>query len=275
MTTPIFSTQDAIGCLQNLFKETVQAALPEGKIAAFLPSERPQGKVVVVGAGKAAAAMAAELEQIWPYADVPLNGVVVTRYGHGVPTQHIRVLEASHPLPDDAGAAAAQALLDAVTNLSAEDWVIYLVSGGASALTALPAEGITLVDKQAVNRQLLVSGAPIEAMNIVRKHLSRIKGGRLAEAAAPAQVLTLAISDVVGDDISTIGSGAAVPDSSTLDDVARVVRQFSIALPEHVQQYLRSAELKRRKHWSTKAITSLPPPTKPLPAPLSGHKQKA
>lgn len=235
------ATHHAVDGLKALFQNTVRAASPQGKMASFLPKSPPRGKVVVVGAGKAAAAMAAELERIWPYPDIPPTGVVVTRYDHSLPTQHIRVLEASHPLPDAAGSDAATALLAAVHGLTADDLVIYLVSGGASALTTLPADSLTLADKRAINRQLLASGAPIDAINTVRKHVSRIKGGRLAAAAAPATVLTLAISDVVGDDISTIGSGAAVPDTSTLADVWRVVTQYTIQLPKNAQRYLQQA----------------------------------
>ncbi|WMY91411.1 glycerate kinase type-2 family protein [Snodgrassella communis] len=232
---------NTINFLQQLFHYTIQEASPINKMNAWLPAQKPHGRVIVVGAGKAAAAMAAEWERIWPQDYPPLSGVVVTRYGHSVPTKQIQVLEASHPLPDSAGQAAAQALLNAVSGLNADDQVYYLVSGGASALTTLPVAGITLADKQNINRQLLSHGVPIEAMNTLRKHLSRIKGGRLAEAAAPAHITTLAISDVVGDDISTIGSGAAVADPTTLVDIESIVNQYQLNLPASVAAYLHTA----------------------------------
>ncbi|WP_371688093.1 glycerate kinase [Snodgrassella alvi] len=236
----MIKNDQAISFLQQLFQYTVQEASPINKMKAWLPAQKPTGKVIVVGAGKAAAAMAAEWERIWPENYPPLSGVVVTRYGHSVPTKHIRVLEASHPLPDSAGQAAAEALLQAVSGLNAKDQVYYLVSGGASALTTLPIAGISLKDKQNINRQLLTQGVPIEAMNTLRKHLSRIKGGRLAEAAAPAHITTLAISDVVGDDISTIGSGAAVADPTTVADIKQIVTQFQLELPPSIASYLNS-----------------------------------
>lgn len=236
----MIKNDQAISFLQQLFQYTVQEASPINKMKAWLPAQKPTGKVIVVGAGKAAAAMAAEWERIWPENYPPLSGVVVTRYGHSVPTKHIRVLEASHPLPDSAGQAAAEALLQAVRGLNAKDQVYYLVSGGASALTTLPIAGISLKDKQNINHQLLTHGVPIEAMNTLRKHLSRIKGGRLAEAAAPAHITTLAISDVVGDDISTIGSGAAVADPTTVADIKQIVTQYQLELPPSVATYLNS-----------------------------------
>lgn len=236
----MIKNDQAISFLQQLFQYTVQEASPINKMKAWLPAQKPTGKVIVVGAGKAAAAMAAEWERIWPENYPPLSGVVVTRYGHSVPTKHIRVLEASHPLPDSAGQAAAEALLQAVSGLNAKDQVYYLVSGGASALTTLPIAGISLKDKQNINHQLLTHGVPIEAMNTLRKHLSRIKGGRLAEAAAPAHITTLAISDVVGDDISTIGSGAAVDDPTTVADIKQIVTQYQLELPPSIATYLNS-----------------------------------
>lgn len=236
----MIKNDQAISFLQQLFQYTVQEASPINKMKAWLPAQKPTGKVIVVGAGKAAAAMAAEWERIWPENYPPLSGVVVTRYGHSVPTKHIRVLEASHPLPDSAGQAAAEALLQAVSGLNAKDQVYYLVSGGASALTTLPIAGISLKDKQNINHQLLTHGVPIEAMNTLRKHLSRIKGGRLAEAAAPAHITTLAISDVVGDDISTIGSGAAVADPTTVADIKQIVTQYQLELPPSIATYLNS-----------------------------------
>lgn len=222
-------------------EQALQAASCVNQLYEYLPKQAPKGKVVVVGAGKAAAAMAAELERVWPYADVALNGLVITRYGHGCATQCIEVVEASHPVPDHAGQVAAQRILDSVQNLQADDLVIALMSGGASSLLALPVAGISLEDKRAVNKALLNSGAPIEAMNAVRKHLSAIKGGRLAQAAYPAQILTLAISDVVGDDLSVIGSGPTVADATTFQEVHQIIAQYNIALPANIRTYLAQA----------------------------------
>ncbi|MGA7569846.1 MAG: glycerate-2-kinase family protein, partial [Candidatus Aquilonibacter sp.] len=173
-------------------------------MAAHLP-QSPSGRVIVVGAGKSAALMAAALEEAWP--EVPLQGTVVTRYGYAVPTHSIEVLEAAHPVPDANSERAANRILERVRGLGPDDLVIALISGGGSALMAKPAAGLTLADKQAVSEALLTSGATIHEMNAVRKHLSAIKGGRLAQAAAPARVVTLAISDVPGDDPATIASG--------------------------------------------------------------------
>ena len=233
--------QQAIQVLQQCFQVTLDAASAQNKLSDFLPKQAPTGRVVVVGAGKGAAAMAAELERVWPYPEVALSGLVITRYEHTCPTQYIEVVEASHPVPDGAGEAAAKRILASVQGLQAEDLVIALMSGGASALLSLPCAGISLQDKRAVNKALLHSGAPIEHMNAVRKHLSAIKGGRLAQAAAPAQVLTLAISDVVGDDLSVIGSGPTVPDATTFADVRRIIDQYDIDLPPAVAAYLQAA----------------------------------
>lgn len=244
----MLSHDNAISFLQQLFCYTIEEASPVNKMSKWIPQKNPCGRVIVVGAGKAAAAMAAEWERIWPQDYPPLSGLVVTRYGHSIPTKHIKVLEASHPLPDSAGQTAAQALLNAVSGLNLQDQVYYLVSGGASALTTLPVSSITLADKQDINRQLLSNGVPIDAMNTLRKHLSRIKGGRLAAAAAPAHITTLAISDVVGDDISTIGSGAGVPDPTTLADFERIVNQYQIDLPASVIAYINKAEAETPKN---------------------------
>jgi hydroxypyruvate reductase len=211
--------------LRGVFDAAVAAADPRVVLARHLPAP-PTGRCVVVGAGKSAAVMAAALEDAWP--GVPLEGVVVTRYGHAVPTRRIVVRESSHPVPDTNGEAAAREILAAVQNLEPDDLVVALISGGASALLPLPAAGLTLGDKQAVNRALLASGATISEMNCVRKHLSAIKGGRLAAAAAPARVLTLAISDVPGDDPSVIGSGPTVPDPSTFADARTILAKYGI-----------------------------------------------
>ena len=219
--------------LLRMFHAAVDAAAPKLCVPQHLP-EPPEGRTIVVGAGKAAAAMAAAVEAGWP-AGKPLAGLVVTRYGHGVGAlPRIEVVEAAHPVPDAAGQAAAARILDLVRELTADDLVLCLMSGGASALLALPAGGISLAEKQMVNRALLRSGAAIDEMNCVRKHLSAIKGGRLAQAAYPAQIVTLMISDVPGDDSSVIGSGPTVPDASSLAQAREVLARYSIMPPASV-----------------------------------------
>jgi glycerate 2-kinase len=219
----------ARAALRAMFDAAVASADPRRMLAAHLPERPPPGRrVVVVGAGKSAAVMAAALEQAWP--DVELSGVVVTRYAHAVPTRRIAVIEAAHPVPDASSERGARRVLDAVRGLGPDDLVIALISGGGSALLALPAPGLTLADKQAVNRALLASGATIHEMNAVRKHLSGIKGGRLAAAAAPARVVTLAISDVPGDDPAVIGSGPTVPDPTTFADARALVARYGLTL---------------------------------------------
>jgi glycerate 2-kinase len=220
--------------LLDMFQAAVNAAAPALCVPAHLPP-RPKGRTVVVGAGKAAAAMAAAVEAHW---NGPIEGLVVTRYGHGVPCRHIEVVEASHPVPDEAGSKAARRILDKVSGLTADDLVLVLISGGGSALLALPADGISLADKQAINRALLKCGAHIAEMNTVRKHLSAIKGGRLAVAAAPARVVALMISDVPGDDLSVIASGPTVPDLSTRADALAVLTKYGIAIPAAVAGHL-------------------------------------
>lgn len=214
--------------LREMFDAAVASASPFHVLARFLP-EKPKGRCVVVGAGKAAASMAAALEAAWP--DVPLEGVVVTRDGHAMATQSIRVLEASHPVPDERSEQAAREILKTVKGLQADDLVIALISGGGSALLALPAEGITLDEKKQIARQLLHSGATITEMNTVRRHLSAIKGGRLAQAAYPARVVSLVISDVPGDDPSVIASGPTVQDETTAQDVLRILHKYDLTLP--------------------------------------------
>jgi hydroxypyruvate reductase len=216
----------ARAALRRLFDTAVASADPRHVLAAHLPPKPTNGRCIVVGGGKSAAVMAAALEDAWP--DVALEGTVVTRYGHAVPTRHIEVIEASHPVPDANSERGARRLLDRVRNLGANDLVIALMSGGASALLAYPAPGLSLDDKQTMNRALLASGATIGDMNTVRKHLSGIKGGRLAAAAAPAQVVTLAISDVPGDDPAVIGSGPTVPDPTTFADARALIARFAI-----------------------------------------------
>ncbi len=215
----------ARAALRQVFDTAVAASDPRLMLAAHLPAP-PRGRCVVVGAGKSAAVMAAALEAAWP--DVPLSGLVVTRYGHAVPTRRIEVMEASHPVPDANSETAARRILEAVRGLGPDDMVVALISGGGSALMALPAPGLTLADKQAINRALLASGANITEMNCVRKHLSAIKGGRLAAAAAPARVVTLAISDVPGDDPAVIASGPTVPDPTSFADARALVARYGI-----------------------------------------------
>ena len=221
--------------LLSLFDAAVAAAAPARCLAAHLPPP-PRGRTLVIGAGKAAASMAQALEAGWPG---ELSGMVVTRYGHRVPTARIEVVEAAHPVPDAAGRAAAARMLNLVQGLSADDLVICLISGGGSSLLALPAEGLTLEDKQQVNRALLKSGANITEMNCVRKHLSAIKGGRLAAACAPAQVLTLTISDVPGDDPSVIASGPTVADASSCADALAILAKYAISEPKAAVDYIR------------------------------------
>ncbi len=212
--------------LRGVFDASVAAADPRVMLKDHLPA-KPTGRCVVVGCGKSAALMAACLELAWP--DVRLSGLVVTRYGHAVPTKSIEVMEASHPVPDANSERAARRMLEAVAGLGPDDLVIALISGGGSALMALPAPGLTLADKQALNRALLASGATIGEMNCVRRHLSAIKGGRLAAAAAPALVVTLAISDVPGDDPAVIASGPTVPDPTSFADARAILARYGIA----------------------------------------------
>ena len=211
--------------LRGVFDAAVKAADPRVMLAAHLP-DKPRGRCVVVGAGKSAALMAAALEAAWP--DVALSGVVVTRYGHSVPTARIAVIEASHPVPDANSERGARRVLEAVRGLGADDLVIALISGGGSALMALPAPGLNFADKQALNRALLACGATISEMNCLRKHLSAIKGGRLAAAAAPARVVTLAISDVPGDDPAVIASGPTVADPTSFADARALLARYAI-----------------------------------------------
>ncbi|MDZ5635068.1 glycerate kinase [Janthinobacterium sp. GMG1] len=222
--------------LQAMFQAAIAAAQPSHCIPPHLPPA-PKGRLIVIGAGKASAAMAQAVEQHWPG---PLSGLVVTRYGYTVPCVRIEIVEASHPVPDQAGMDAARRMLDLVANLQADDTVLCLISGGGSSLLALPLEGISLEDKQALNRALLASGASIGEMNCVRRHLSAIKGGRLAAACHPAQVITLAISDVPGDKLGDIASGPTVGDATTCEDALAIVRRYGITLPDSLRAVLES-----------------------------------
>jgi hydroxypyruvate reductase len=247
-TTPRLDDPRAL--LRHLYDVAVQRALPLHNTAAHLPRP-PKGRTLVLGAGKAGGAMAQAVEALWP-ADAPLSGLVVTRYHHTPPRpeglpHRIDVVEASHPVPDAAGLDAAQRILKLAEGLTADDLVLCLISGGGSALLTLPCDGLTLEDKQRINRQLLESGAHIGEMNTVRKHLSRIKGGRLAAACAPARVVTLTISDVPGDDVSVIASGPTVADASTCAEALDILRRYGIDVPGPVRAQLDNGELETPK----------------------------
>ncbi|MBC7379915.1 MAG: glycerate kinase [Burkholderiaceae bacterium] len=236
--------------LEHLYAAAVKRALPLHNTAAFLPKP-PKGRTIVIGAGKAGGSMTQAVEALWP-ADAPLEGLVVTRYHHIPPrpeglAQRIELVEAAHPVPDVAGLQAAQRILAMVQGLTRDDLVLCLISGGGSSLLTLPAEGLTLEDKQGINKALLNSGANISEMNCVRKHLSRIKGGRLAAACAPARVVTLTISDVPGDDPSIIASGPTVPDSTSCADAVAILQRYGIAVPGAIMSLLEQGALETPK----------------------------
>jgi glycerate 2-kinase len=240
--------------LLNLYQAAVQRALPLHNTAVFLPAPPSRvsgGRTIVIGAGKAGGSMAQAVESLWP-ADAPLEGLVVTRYQHIPPrpaglTSRIEIVEAAHPVPDAAGLAAAERILAMVQGLTENDLVLCLISGGGSALLTLPADGLTLADKQRINQELLNSGANISEMNCVRKHLSRIKGGRLAAACAPARVVTLTISDVPGDDPSIIASGPTVPDATTCADALAILQRYGIEVPAALRADLERGALETPK----------------------------
>lgn len=229
-------------CLNDFFQAALRAADPAHCLLAHLPDAPAHGRTVVVGAGKAAAAMARVVDQHWPAA-ATLSGTVITRYGHGYPKDkvptRIEVIEAAHPVPDAAGVAATQRILDQLQGLDADDLVLVLLSGGGSALLSAPLPGLTLDDKRALTRQLLHSGASISEINCVRRHLSAVKGGRLTQRAAPARVVTLAISDVPGDDLAAIASGPTVPDPSSCADALAILERYRIEPPASVLQLLK------------------------------------
>ncbi|WP_135506590.1 glycerate kinase type-2 family protein [Roseovarius aestuariivivens] len=225
--------QDPLPFLRRLFDRAVEVADPMQSLAGYLPP-RPEGRLVVVGAGKASARMAEAVEAVYG----PCEGLVITRYGYARPCKGIEIVEAAHPVPDQAGLDATARMLDLVGGLGEEDMVLALISGGASALLVQPAGEITLAEKQAVNSALLASGAPIGQMNVVRKHLSRVKGGQLAAVAYPARMLALLISDVPGDDPAMIGSGPTVGDGSTSEDVRSIIDRFGIDVPPSVWDVL-------------------------------------
>jgi hydroxypyruvate reductase len=222
--------------LRRMFDAAIAAAKPSVCVPSCLP-RRPRGRTIVIGAGKASAAMAKAVEE---HIDWPISGLVVTRYGYAVPCKRIEIVEAAHPVPDAAGEAAAWRMLKLVSGLAADDLVLCLISGGGSALLAAPLEGMRLADKQAVNRALLASGATIREMNTVRRHLSAVKGGRLAAACHPAKVVSLLMSDVPGDDVTTIASGPTVPDPTTTADALAILRRYEIVPPPAALEALRS-----------------------------------
>jgi glycerate 2-kinase len=221
---------DPASFLRQLFDRAVEVADPMRSLAAFLP-EKPRGRVLVIGAGKASARMAEAVEAAWG----PCDGLVITRYGYARPCKGIEIVEAAHPVPDQAGVDATKRMLDLLQNLKEDDFVLALISGGASALLCAPAEGMTLAEKQQVNAALLASGAPIVQMNTVRKHLSQVKGGQLSAAAYPAKLLALMISDVPGDDPAFIGSGPTVGDATTPGDARAILDRWSIPVPPSAQ----------------------------------------
>ena len=222
--------------LISIFNAAVAAADPERTIRDHLPAE-PKGRTIVIGAGKGSAQMAAALERVW---DGPIEGLVVTRYGYGAKCQRIEIIEAAHPVPDAAGLEASRRLLEKVRGLSADDLVVALISGGGSALLPSPAEGLTLADEVAVNEALLASGAPIAAMNTIRKHVSTIKGGRLAAAAWPAKVVSLVVSDIPGDNPALVASGPTVPDAGNREEALASIAAYGITLPATVMAHINS-----------------------------------
>ena len=232
------NSEKQIQLMRAMFDAAVKTALPSNCIAAHMPTP-PKGRTIVVGAGKASAAMAQVFEKNW---NAPLEGLVVTRYGHGAACKNIEIVEAAHPVPDDAGTKAAARMLEMLKGLTKDDLVVALISGGGSALLSLPASGISVEDKRAVNKALLKSGAPIAEMNCVRKHLSAIKGGRLAAAAYPAGVFTLVISDVPGDDLAAVASGPTVADPTTFADARQIIAKYEIEVPASVTAHLAVAE---------------------------------
>jgi glycerate 2-kinase len=232
------NSEKQIQLMRAMFDAAVKTALPSNCIPAHMPIP-PKGRTIVVGAGKASAAMAQVFEKNW---NAPLEGLVVTRYGHGANCKNIEIVEAAHPVPDDAGTRAAARMLKMLEGLSANDLVVALMSGGGSALLSLPANNISVEDKRAVNKALLKSGAPIGEMNCVRKHLSAIKGGRLALAAHPARVVTLVISDVPGDDLAAVASGPTVADPTTFAEARQIIAKYEIEVPASVTAHLAAAE---------------------------------
>ncbi len=219
--------------LRQMFDRAVEVADPMQSLASYLP-QRPEGRVLVIGAGKASARMAEAVEEAWG----PCEGLVITRYGYGRPTKGIEIVEAAHPVPDETGQRATERMLGMLSGLGPDDFVLALISGGASALLTAPAGEVTLAEKQQVNQMLLASGAPIGQMNVLRKHLSRVKGGQLAAAAYPAKMLALLVSDIPGDDPAMIGSGPTVGDYSTPEDARDIIRRWGLDVPGSVRAVL-------------------------------------
>ncbi|TXH49989.1 MAG: glycerate kinase [Burkholderiaceae bacterium] len=234
----IVNTTETSGLLRRMFNAAIAAAQPALCVPRHLPAA-PKGRLLVIGAGKASASMARAVEDHWPG---QLSGLVVTRYGYAVPCQRIEIVEAAHPVPDAAGEAAARRLLQFVEGLTEDDLVLCLISGGGSSLLPLALSGLTLADKQALNKALLASGASISEMNCVRRHLSAIKGGRLAAACAPARVVNLLLSDVPGDDPIDIASGPTVADPTTCADALDILRRYEIDVPPRALDLLQSGE---------------------------------
>ncbi|XXD09659.1 glycerate kinase type-2 family protein [Klebsiella sp. R445] len=246
--------EQAAEILRDIFQQAIDSARPGPIIPPYLP-EKPKGRCVVIGAGKASAAMAAAVDAAWP--DVEVSGVVVTRYGHAVPAGRIRILEAAHPVSDSMSQTAAMLIAQAISDLSADDLVIALISGGGSALMALPVPGITLADKQEITRALLHSGANIKEMNLVRRHLSAVKGGKLALLAQPARLVSLIISDVPGDNPTDVASGPTIADNSTPADALNVLERYRISVSEAVRKVLlRSCDQPSFPHGQVKMIAT-------------------
>lgn len=257
---PMSETQ--IKLMREMFDAAVKAALPDATLPLFIPSP-PKGRTIVVGAGKGSAAMARVFEKNYI---APIEGLIVTRYGHAVKCDRIEIVEASHPVPDDAGTKAAARMLQMVQGLTQNDLVVALISGGGSALLSLPVDGVSVEDKRAVNKALLKSGAPIDEMNCVRKHLSKIKGGRLAAAAYPAKVISLVISDVPGDDLAAVASGPTVPDPTTFAEARAILAKYAIEVPASVTHHLSETLDETPKHLSNTQSHCIASPQKSLEA---------
>ena len=251
-----------IELMKSMFDAAIKQALPSNSVPMHMPMP-PKGRTIVVGAGKASAAMAQVFEQNWKGA---LEGLIVTRYGHAVPCKKIEIVEAAHPVPDESGTKAADRILQMMQGLTKDDLVVALISGGGSALLSLPVDGVTVDEKRAVNRALLNSGAPIGEMNCVRKHLSKIKGGRLAAAAYPAQVHTLVISDVPGDDLAAVASGPTVADPSTFAEARAIIAKYNIEVPAPVTAHLAAAKDETPKNLSNTTSICIASPQKSLEA---------
>ena len=255
-------SETQIKVMRAMFDAAVKAALPQVTLPMFIPKPS-KGRTIVVGAGKGSAAMARVFEMNY---QAPIEGLIVTRYGHAVKCDRIEIVEAAHPVPDDAGTKAAARMLQMVQGLTEDDLVVALFSGGGSALLSLPAEGLSAEDKRLVNRALLKSGAPIDEMNCVRKHLSKIKGGRLAAAAYPAKVVTLVISDVPGDDLAAVASGPTLADLSTFAEARAIIKKYAIEVPDSVTQHLREATNETPKQLSNSEAHCIASPQKSLEA---------